>query len=169
MKKLLTLLLVFLMMFSLAACNLGGGDDPKPSVTNNPSQSEGNNENNSDSSNTDQPSNTNENETQSGLNEERAQWVDNTLTANIPKPTCGTLHMTQYYQEWEQYHADITDFTDVQAASYIQSLKDQGWQGTEQGSGSMVIFNATKGDMQLEVTYTYGTLSLIVAFGEIQR
>ena len=150
MKKILALLLAMMMVFSLAACDLG--DDPEPSGTHNPSQTE----NNGGESTNNGGENTDNGETPNNENE----WPNDKFTTHVPEPNFATfLSCSEKSAEdgyiLGQYAFSLEDevnMDDVRA--YVEELKNAGFTDSVTTTDTSVSFYFAAKNPSTNVTVT---------------
>ena len=131
MKKLLALLLALIMVFTLAACDLGGVGDPDPNEDN-PGASQTENQSGEESKNTENTTSSgNENDTTSGEEEEIPTtgipigWPDNEYTKLVPTPNSGGKVLTS--GEVGTLLAIELKWSMDQGLAYVQLLQEAGF------------------------------------------
>ena len=131
MKKLLALLLALVMVFCLAACDLGGVEDPDTNEDN-PGTSQTENQSGEESKNTENTTGSgNENDTTGGEEEEIPTtgipigWPDNEHTKLVPTPNSGGKVLTS--GEVGTLLAIELKWSMDQGLAYAQLLQDAGF------------------------------------------
>ena len=131
MKKLLALLLALIMVFTLAACDLGGVEDPDTNEDN-PGTSQTENQSGEESKNTENTTGSGNETDTTGVEEEEIPttgipigWPDNEYTKLVPTPNSGGKVLTS--GEVGTLLAIELKWSMDQGLAYAQLLQDAGF------------------------------------------
>ena len=130
MKKFISLLLALIIVLSLVAC---GGPKNTPSDTGTPSTSQGNDNTPSDNN---------------GVSSDK--WVNNEITAGVPKPKAGKILS---FESGEKDGRIDMDWTVEEMKAYVVQVKSAGFtqSSTESGEGSDYIYYASSDKAMITV------------------